>query len=78
MGKKTVRIEVDEEIWNEIKAEAATQGKTVKEFAGEIFEREVKGPEASIADRIKSTYNRAKKRFEDFMIWLGGMGLNQP
>jgi len=41
MSKKTVRIEVDEEVWRRIKAKATLQGKTVKEFAGELFEKEV-------------------------------------
>lgn len=43
---KTVRIEVDEEVWRKVKAKASIKGKTVKEFAGEIFEREVEDFEA--------------------------------
>ncbi|OKY77338.1 MAG: hypothetical protein BTN85_1988 [Candidatus Methanohalarchaeum thermophilum] len=38
---KDVRIEVDKEVWQKIKAKASLQGKNVKDFAGEIFEREV-------------------------------------
>jgi len=41
MSKKTVRIEVDEEVWRRIRAKASLQGKTVKKFAGELFKKEV-------------------------------------